>query len=116
MLKYLLEKEFKQIFRNAFLLRMLIIMPLMTIVLFPYVTNQEVRNLKLSVVDHDHSVFSSRLIRKADASAYFQLVSVYPVSSFTSRRRHSSGLSPCSKCPPTPIHLSLFTSFSFTVR
>ena len=76
MLKYLLEKEFKQIFRNAFLLRMLIIMPLMTIVLFPYVTNQEVRNLKLSVVDHDHSVFSSRLIRKADASAYFQLVSV----------------------------------------
>lgn len=76
MLKYLLEKEFKQIFRNAFLLRMLIIMPLMTIVLYPYVTNQEVRNLKLSVVDHDHSVFSSRLIRKADASAYFQLVSV----------------------------------------
>lgn len=76
MLKYLLEKEFKQIFRNAFLLRMLIMMPLMTIVLFPYVTNQEVRDLKLSVVDNDHSDFSSRLIRKADASAYFQLAGI----------------------------------------
>ena len=36
-----------------------------------------------------------------------------PVSSFTSRSKQSSGLSPASKCPPTPIHLSWFISFFF---
>ena len=43
-------------------------------------------------------------------------VGIRPVSSITSRNIQSSGLSPCSKCPPTPIHLSLFTSFFFTTR
>ena len=35
MLRFLLEKEFKQIFRNPFLLKLLVIMPLMVIVVFP---------------------------------------------------------------------------------
>ena len=41
----------------------------------------------------------------------FQEVSVRPVSSFASLKRQSSGLSPSSKWPPIPIHLSLFSSF-----
>ena len=44
------------------------------------------------------------------------LVSVRPVSSFASRRRHSSGLSSNSNLPPMPIHLSLLISFFFLTR
>ncbi len=76
MLKFLLEKEFKQIFRNPFLLKLLVVMPLMIIVLFPYVTNQEIRNVKLGVVDCDHSTASHRLIQKAASSPYFRLTDI----------------------------------------
>ena len=34
----------------------------------------------------------------------------------TSRSRHSSGVSPGSICPPTPIHLPAFSSFSRPAR
>ena len=45
-----------------------------------------------------------------------QDVRISPVSSFTSLSRHSSGLSPGSKCPPTPIHLPSLMSCSFFIR
>ena len=45
MLKYLLEKEFKQVVRNTFLSKMMVILPIMTIVVFPYVTSQEVTDV-----------------------------------------------------------------------
>ena len=73
MLRYLLEKEFKQILRNPFLSRILLAMPLMTIVLFPYVTNQEVRDVKVSIVDNDRSPASQRLAQKVAGSGYFRL-------------------------------------------
>ena len=74
-----MEKEFKQILRNRFLSKMIIVLPLMTIVLFPYVTNQEVTDVKLAVVDHDHSPASGRLVQKVASSGYFQLSAVVPV-------------------------------------
>ena len=76
MLSYLLEKEFKQIFRNTFLSKLLIVMPVMFIIIFPYVTNQEVRDVKVGVVDHDHSSLSRRLVEKVGASPYFRLSDV----------------------------------------
>ncbi len=78
MLKYLLEKEFKQILRNKFLSKLIVVLPLMTIVVFPYVTNQEVADVKLAVVDHDHSTASARLVQKASQSGYFRLAGVAP--------------------------------------
>ena len=68
MLKYLLEKEFKQILRNKFLSKLIIVMPIMTIVIFPFVTNQDVQDVKLAVVDQDHSPLSERLVQKASDS------------------------------------------------
>ena len=76
MLKFLIEKEFKQILRNAFLPRLIIAFPLMMMLVFPWAANQEIKNVKLSVVDNDHSVFSERLIRKVTASGYFKLTDV----------------------------------------
>ncbi|MDR2914973.1 MAG: ABC transporter permease [Tannerella sp.] len=76
MLKFLLEKEFKQIFRNPFLPRMIFAMPLMMMLVFPWAANQEVKNIKLSIVDNDHSTYSERLVNKITSSGYFKLTDV----------------------------------------
>lgn len=71
MIKYLIEKEFKQFMRNAFLPRLVVMMPIAMMLVFPWAANQEVKNINLSVVDNDHSVYSRRLIEKIAVSDYF---------------------------------------------
>lgn len=78
MIKYLIEKEFKQIRRNAFLPRLILAMPIMMMLIMPWAANQEVKGLKLSVVDLDRSPHSERLIHQITASGYFQLVDLSP--------------------------------------
>ncbi|MDR2682539.1 MAG: ABC transporter permease [Dysgonamonadaceae bacterium] len=73
MLKYLVEKEVKQIFRNAFLPKVIFIMPVVMLLILPWAADQEVKNLHLCVVDNDHSSYSERMIRKITASDYFRL-------------------------------------------
>jgi ABC-2 type transport system permease protein len=76
MLKYLLEKEFKQIMRNKFLPRMVIILPFVALALFPLVANFDVKNINLAVVDNNHSQYSERLIQKVISSGHFILTNV----------------------------------------
>src|SRR5574344_198686 len=71
MLKYLIEKEFKQIMRNSFLPRMIIMFPFIMMLVIPWVTNLEVKNIKLNVVDNDRSTTSKRLVHEMEASNYF---------------------------------------------
>ncbi|MCB9202642.1 MAG: ABC transporter permease [Flavobacteriales bacterium] len=75
-LKYLLKKEFKQIFRNKALLPMLFIMPVMQLLIMPLAANYEIKNIKISIIDNDHSVLSQKLINKITSSGYFQLTSL----------------------------------------
>ena len=70
-LKYLIEKEFKQTMRNSIIPKLIIAYPIMLMLIFPWVINFEVKNIKVSVVDHDNGVYSQRLIQKVDASQYF---------------------------------------------
>lgn len=76
MLKYLLEKEFKQIMRNKFLPRVVIILPFVALAIFPLVANFEIKNVNLAVVDNNHSTYSERLIQKITSSGYFRLTNV----------------------------------------
>ncbi|MCF0235572.1 MAG: ABC transporter permease, partial [Bacteroidaceae bacterium] len=78
MLKYLLEKEFKQLFRNAFLPRLFVVLPLTLVIIFPYAATQEVKHLNLVVVDHDRSPWSRRAIDQLAASPSLDLVAVAP--------------------------------------
>ncbi len=43
------------------------------LLILPWAADYEVKNIKLSVVDHDHSDYSRQLISKITASGYFQL-------------------------------------------
>ncbi len=70
-LRYLIEKEFLQIRRNAFLPKLVVMFPIMIMCVMPWVASMEVKNLVVDVVDNDHSSMSSRLIHELEASRYF---------------------------------------------
>lgn len=72
-LKFLLQKEFRQIFRNRTILAMIMVMPVMQLLILPQAANFEVKNVTLCIVDHDHSVGSRELTRRIVASGYFKL-------------------------------------------
>lgn len=72
-LKFLIEKEFKQMFRNPLISHLMIFFPTMAILVFPWAINFEVKNIRVDVVDHGKSVYSKRLMDKVAASNYFIL-------------------------------------------
>ncbi len=72
-LRFLLQKEFRQIFRDPSILRVIFIMPVFQLLILPWAADYEVKNIQLSVVDHDHSNYSRRLIGKITSSGYFKL-------------------------------------------
>lgn len=76
MIKFLIEKEFKQLLRNSFLPRLIIVFPCMIMLLMPWAVNLEIKNIQLNIVDNDHSALSQRLVNKIAASTYFRLVEV----------------------------------------
>lgn len=73
---FLIEKEFKQMMRNIILPIVFVLLPLVMINMVPRAATQEVKNLKISVVDNDHTTLSRRLIGKMSASTYFNLTDV----------------------------------------
>lgn len=76
MIKFLIEKEFKQLFRNSFLPKLIFIFPCMIMILMPWAANLEIKNINLNIVDNDHSVLSHRLVDKIGASTYFRLTAL----------------------------------------
>lgn len=72
-LRFLIEKEFKQMFRNPLIPRMIVGYPIMVLLVFPWAISFEVKNIKVDVVDHGKSVYSKRLTDKVAASRYFTL-------------------------------------------
>lgn len=74
-LRLLLEKEFKQIFRDKGLLPVIFLMPMIQLIIMPLAANFDIKNINLAVIDHDHSAYSQQLITKIGASHYFRIVS-----------------------------------------
>ena len=70
-LRFLLQKEFRQILRSRSLLFSIILGPVIQLILLPLAANYEVKNIAVAVVDHDHSSYSQKLIEKVFASKYF---------------------------------------------
>ena len=72
-LKFLLEKEFKQIFRDPIILRMIIMLPVIQLLIIPLAADYEIKNINLTIVDNDRSSFSRDLANKILSSGYFRL-------------------------------------------
>jgi ABC-2 type transport system permease protein len=74
MLRILLRKEFRQIFRNKAILRIAIFVPIVQFLILPQAASYEFKNINLVVVDHDHSSYSRLMISKIIGSGYFKLI------------------------------------------
>ena len=73
-LQFLLQKEFRQIFRDPAILRVIFIMPVIQLLVLPWAADYETKNVLLSIVDNDHSSYSRQLISKINATKYFTLM------------------------------------------
>jgi ABC-2 type transport system permease protein len=71
---FILQKEFRQIFRNKGILPVIFIMPVVQLLILPNAATFEIKNLRLQWVDHDHSSTSRLLHDKFAASSYFEMV------------------------------------------
>lgn len=76
MLKFLIEKEFRQIWRNPVLPKLIFIFPVLMMLLIPNAANMEVKNLRICIIDNDHSSYSSKLINKLENSANLSISSI----------------------------------------
>ena len=78
MLKFLLQKELRQISRDPAIIRILFIMPMIQLLILPLAADYEIKNINLGVVDQDHSQYSRLLVNKVIASGYFRLKDYSP--------------------------------------
>lgn len=69
----LIHKEFTQIFRNPFLPKLIIVFPVMVMLVMPWVTTMDVRNVSVAIIDEDGSSLSRRITSDIRAAEYFTL-------------------------------------------
>ncbi|PKQ60946.1 ABC transporter permease [Labilibaculum filiforme] len=70
-LKYLLQKEFLQIFRNKSMLPIIFVMPILQLCILSFAATYDMKNTNLYVVDKDLSSHSRELISKFNGSPFF---------------------------------------------
>ncbi|MBB6461173.1 ABC transporter permease [Flammeovirga kamogawensis] len=73
-LKFILQKEFKQIFRDKGMLPIIFVMPIVQLLVLSFAATFDVKDIKIEIVDRDHSHLSQQLISKYEASNYFSIV------------------------------------------
>ncbi|MGW8123857.1 ABC transporter permease [Roseivirga echinicomitans] len=81
---YIIQKEFRQIFRNKGMLPVIFILPILQLVILSNAATFEVKNIKFSYIDRDHSALSRELIEKFSASDYFDIITDFPSQSVAS--------------------------------
>jgi ABC-2 type transport system permease protein len=79
---YIIQKEFKQIFRNKGMLPIIFVLPLLQLVILSNAATFEVKNIKFGYIDNDHTSTSRALIERFNASTYFDVLTDYPSEGF----------------------------------
>jgi len=77
-LRYLLRKEFLQIFRDRFMVAQLMLMPIIQLLLLGNAATFEVKTARMYVVDRDHSETSRGLVDRLQAARRFMVVGSSP--------------------------------------
>jgi len=71
-IKFLMQKEFIQLFRNKMMLIGLLMGPIIQLLILPLAANYEIKNISVAFVDHDNSTYSKKLATKILSSGYFK--------------------------------------------
>ena len=82
---YIIQKEFKQIFRNKGMLPIIFVMPLMQLIILSNAATFEIKNIKFGYIDNDHTSSSRALIENFNASTYFNIVADFPSEALASK-------------------------------
>ncbi len=75
---YIVQKEFRQIFRNRAMLPIIFIMPLVQLLILSNAATFDIKNIRLSYVDHNLTSTSRALTNKFEASRYFEVGARFP--------------------------------------
>lgn len=78
MLRYLVEKEFKQIFRDRFLPKVIFAFPFAVLLLLPFAASYDIKNIRLTIVDNDKTTYSKELINRLCANETITFISMEP--------------------------------------
>ena len=81
---YIIQKEFKQIFRNKGMLPIIFVLPLFQLVILSNAATFEVKNIKFGYIDNDHTSTSRALVEKFNASTYFNVLTDFPSEALAS--------------------------------
>lgn len=76
--RFLLEKEFRQIFRDRTMLRMLLVVPIIQLLVLSSAATLEVRDGRMWVVDRDRSTTSRGLVDRILATGLFTVAGTSP--------------------------------------
>lgn len=71
---YLLQKEFRQVFRDRAMLFIIFAVPIVQTIILGFAMTVDVKNLRLVVYDADRSALSRELVRRFTKNGYFTLV------------------------------------------
>jgi ABC-2 type transport system permease protein len=71
---FIIQKEFKQIFRDKSMLRLIFILPVLQLLILSNAATFDVKNIRLTIADYSNSSSSRALVEKFKANAYFSNV------------------------------------------
>jgi ABC-2 type transport system permease protein len=74
-IKFIIRKEFIQLFRNKVMVRIIFLLPLIQLIVLSYTATFEIKVIKLHVVDFDRSKTSRDLIGHFSGSPFYKIVS-----------------------------------------
>jgi ABC-2 type transport system permease protein len=74
---FIIQKEFKQIFRNKSMLQIIFILPIIQLLILSNAATFDVKNIAITFVDNDQSRDSRDLINAFKASTYFKVTAPY---------------------------------------
>ena len=72
-IKFLLRKEFKQIFRNKAMLPLIFVMPVIQLLILVNAATFEIKRIDIAVLDQDHSQTSKAVVSKLLSTGYYQM-------------------------------------------
>jgi drug efflux transport system permease protein len=73
-IRYILIKEFIQVFRDPRMKAFIFVVPIMQLLIFSYAASTDVRHIATGVYDQDHTVTSRALVSRFVKSGYFDRV------------------------------------------
>jgi len=71
---FIIRKEFRQIFRNPLMIKLMFAMPIIQLIVLANAATMDMKNINLAIVDKDLSTISRQLYSKFEGSPFFTVV------------------------------------------